>query len=320
MSLLHAHDHGRDHAPGSEPAQGHGPAHSHGHGGSAFAWGIGLNAIYIVVELGAGWYADSLALLSDALHNLSDVVALGVAWFAATLARRKPSAHRTYGFTRATILSALFSSALLCAAMGVIAWESLHRLLDPRPVDGGVVALVAAFGVLINTATALFLAKERERDLNIRSVWLNMMADAGLSALVALAGVAIALTGWHSIDAAASFVLALAILVLAASVLRDALNLATDAVPRGIDPAEVRELLTAQPGVREVHDLHIWPLGTTHIALTAHLVMPEPPASDTFLRELNAELLMRFGIDHTAIQVERGDGPGGCPDAAADRI
>src|SRR3954471_6896105 len=283
----HAHDHGHGHGHGHDP--GHGHAH-HQHGPRpeerGFALGVSLNLGFVALEVAAGLVASSMALLADAGHNLSDVLGLVLAWVAVRLARRLPSRRRTYGFHRGTILAALANAMLLLVAVGAIALESVQRLLAPEPVATGWMLWVAAAGILVNGGTALLFARGREADINRRGAYLHMVADAGVSAGVVAGALLIQATGWLWVDPVLGLVIAGVILVGTWGLLRDSMNLAMDAVPAGIDPTAVQAFLAAQPGVREVHDLHIWGLSTTETALTAHLVRPGAAQDDGFLTEL----------------------------------
>ena len=303
---------------GHDHGHGHGHAHHHHDAPAsydrAFALGIGLNLAYVAAETVAGLVAGSLALLADAGHNLSDVLGLALAWGAAWLARRQPTERRTYGLRRSSILAALANAMLLLVAIGAIAWEAVKRLQEPEPVATGIVLLVAFIGVLINGGTALLFMRGRENDLNIRGAFLHMAADAGITLGVMLAALVIGWTGWLWLDPVTSLAIAVVILVGTWGLLRDSVDLALDAVPRGIDPAEVRAFLQAQPGVAEVHDLHIWAMSTTETALTAHLVLPDALPDDGFLARMRHDLEHRFRIGHATIQVERGDP---CPQAPA---
>ncbi|HEY1015925.1 MAG TPA: cation diffusion facilitator family transporter [Herpetosiphonaceae bacterium] len=285
----------------------HGHGHSHGPAsyGRAFAIGVGLNLTFVAVEFAYGRMANSLALIADAGHNLSDVLGLLFAWGAAVLARRQPSARRTYGLRRSSILAALLNAGLLLVAIGAIAWEAVRRFNQPGEVAGATVIVVALIGCAINTATALLFMGGRHGDLNVRGAFLHMAADAAISLGVALAGIGISLSGWQWLDPVTSLVVAAVILVGTWGLLRDSVNLALDGVPLGIDVAEVTRYLQAMPGVRSVHDLHIWGMSTTETALTAHVVVGEdhgPP--DPLLIAATRELHDRFGIEHATLQVE----------------
>ena len=281
----------------------------------AFAVGVVLNVAFVIVEAVFGVLSDSLALLTDAGHNLSDVLGLLLAWGAALLAKKRPSARRTYGFSRATIIASLFSGLLLVGAVGAIGWEAVNRLMEPAEPAGKTIMVVAAIGVVINTVTALFFFSGKDRDLNIRGAFLHMAADAAVSLGVVASGALILLYGLPWIDPLISLAIALVILLSTWGLLRDSLNLAVDAVPRSVDPAAVRDYLNGLPGVLAIHDLHIWAMSTTDTALTAHLVMGEFPDSDAYLTDVSRVLLERFSINHPTIQLERHDSDNVCHQA-----
>lgn len=287
------HDHHHHHAPPADH-------------GRAFAIGIALNLGYVLIEAGFGLATGSMALLADAGHNLSDVLGLALAWGGLRLAARPATARFTYGLKRSTILAALANGLLLVLACGAIAVEALRRLADPQPVPGATVMAVAAIGILVNGLTALLFAKGRKGDVNIRGAWLHMLADAGISAAVVIAGLLILRTGQYWIDPALSLVVVAVIVRGTWGLLREATALALDAVPPGIDATAVARFLHAQPGVTAVHDLHIWPMGSTDTALTAHLVIPAGHPGDTALARLAHDLDHNFGISHATIQVETG--------------
>ena len=275
--------------------------------GRSFAVGVVLNVLFVLLEVGCGVYSQSLALMADAGHNLSDVMGLLLAWGAIILARRQPTERRTYGFRRSTIIAALANAMLLLVAVGGISWEAIRRMAQsPEPLQEGVIIWVATAGIIVNTATALLFLRG-SRDVNIRGAFLHMAADAAVSLGVVVAGVVIYFTHWFWIDAAISLVIAAVILWSTWGVLWESLDLALDAVPKGIQPRAVEEYLASLPGVTEVHDLHIWGLSTTEAALTAHLVMPEASHEDSLLQQITQELHDRFGIEHTTLQVERGN-------------
>jgi cobalt-zinc-cadmium efflux system protein len=295
-----AHDHGHHHGPANHDR--------------AFAIGIALNLGYVATEAYFGLIADSLALLADAGHNLSDVLGLALAWGAAWLARREPTPRRTYGLRRSSILAALANAMLLLVATGAIALEAVQRLQSPAPVATGIVLWVAGVGVLVNGGTALLFLRGRAHDLNVRGAFLHMAADAAVTVGVMAAALAIGWTGWLWLDPAASLAIAAVILAGTWGLLRDSVDLALDAVPRRIDPAEVAAFLRAQPGVTGIHDLHIWAMSTTETALTVHLVRPGTGPDDGLLARLRRDLHDRFAIEHATIQVEAGEP---CPQAPA---
>jgi len=299
LKLGMAHDH--------ETAHGHHHHHGPTSYGRAFAIGIALNLGFVVAEVVYGLKAHSLALLSDAGHNLSDVLALLLAWGASILAERKPSPRFTYGLRSTTILAALLNAALLLLVMGGIGWEAIQRLSAPVPVHGGIIIGVAALGVVVNTATALLFMRGRHRDLNIRGAFVHMAADAAISFGVVLTGIGILFTGWLWLDPVVSLALVIVIVVGTWGLLRDSTNLALHAVPQGVEPSLVRAYLSGLPGVTEVHDLHIWGMSTTESALTVHLVMPGSYPGDAFMAQVSHELHDRFHIAHPTIQIELGD-------------
>jgi cobalt-zinc-cadmium efflux system protein len=320
----HTHHHGHDHSRDDD----HGGRHSHGHGhhghshapasfGAAFAIGAVLNSAFVIAELIFGYAAQSLALISDAIHNLSDVMALLLAWGALWLAQRQPTDRHTYGYRRASILAALANAALLLIVVGGIAVEAIDRLRAPEQVASATVMWVAAVGILINGATALLFMRGRHDDLNIRGAYLHMAADAGVSFGVVAAAAVTMVTGWLWIDPVVSLCIAAVVLVSGWDLARDSVNLALDAVPRDIALGDVRAYLAALDGVSEVHDLHIWAMSTNETALTAHLVRPDG-SSDAFLHRVCEGLSHRFNIHHATLQVE-ADG-GVCKLAPADVV
>jgi cobalt-zinc-cadmium efflux system protein len=299
----HHQAHGHDH--------GHGAGHAHGpvSHDRAFAVGVALNLGFVAVEAFYGVLANSLALLADAGHNLSDVAGLLLAWGAAWLSRRRPTPRRTYGYGRTSILAALLNAALLLAAIGAIAWEAVRRFEAPQPVHGGAMMAVAAVGIAINTATALMFARGRKDDLNVRGAFLHMVADAAVSAGVVLAGLVIAYTGWLWLDPAVSLAIVVVIAIGTWGLLKESVAMAIDSVPAGIDRYAVEAHLKALDGVTQVHDLHIWPLSTTSTALTVHLVRDSERIDDVFTCAVATGLRQRFGIAHATVQIETGHVP-----------
>ncbi len=273
----------------------------------AFVFGIALNLGFAAIEAAFGLIAGSLALLADAAHNMSDVFGLVLAWGAARLSQRRPSPRFTYGMRTSSIWAAMLNSLLLLVVCGAMGWEAIHRFTQPRPVASTTVIVVAAIGVLINTMTAFALAKKQQQDLNVRGAFLHMAADAAVSLGVVFSGLLIAMTGWLWIDPLMTCVIVLVIVVGTWSLLRDSVSLGLNAVPSRIDPMAVRAWLQALPRVSEVHDLHIWAMSTSEVALTAHLVMPDAQLGDEFYEQVAHELDQRFGIHHTTLQVEHGD-------------
>jgi len=285
--------------------------HNHGHAPArsrAFALGMALNTAFIVAEVILGVRAGSLALLADAGHNLGDVLGLGLAWGAFVLGQQPPTERHTYGLRRASILAALANATLLLVAVGGIAWEALQRLGAPQVVAPGVVIGVAGLGVVVNGITALLFISGRNEDINVRGAFLHMAADAAVSLGVVGAGLAMARTGWLWLDPAVSLAVGAVIVWGTWGLSRESLRLAMDAVPQTVNFGDVETYLQALPGVIAVHDLHIWAMSTTEIALTAHLVRPAAEVDDVLLQRINRELHDRHGIAHTTIQVEREDG------------
>lgn len=284
-------------------------AHEHQYGPAsfdrAFAIGVGLNAAFVVVEAFYGWKIDSLALLADAGHNLSDVAGLMLAWGALLAGRLRPDVRHTYGWKRASILAAFVNAVLLLVAMGSLAWEALHRLGSPQPIEGVTIMVVAGIGIVVNTATALLFMRGRKDDLNIRGAFMHMAADALVSAGVVVAGGLALAFGWLWLDPVASLLIAVVIVAGTASLLKQSVHLLFDGVPAGVDLRAVQAALAALPGVAHVRDLHVWAMGTTETAMTAHLVMPDGGADDAFLQDATQQLHDRFGIDHVTIQATR---------------
>ncbi|MDR9501575.1 MAG: cation diffusion facilitator family transporter [Desulfurivibrionaceae bacterium] len=276
----------------------------------AFAIGISLNLAFVVVEAVYGVIGNSLALLADAGHNFSDVMTLLLAWGAMAISKRGATARHTFGFKKATILASLSSALLLYGAMAIIIWEAVGRFRAPATPDSATIIMVAAVGVVINTATALLFVSGRKHDLNIKGAFLHMAADALVSAGVVGAGFAIAATGWQWLDPLVSIAIALVVLITGWGLLRDSFHLTMAGVPPHIDSDEVLDFLGRQPGVTAVHDLHIWAGSTTENMLTAHLVMPEG-GSDDFLLEVMKRLRHDFQIHHVTLQIEQDGKCGG---------
>ncbi len=285
--------------------------HEHSHApqnyNRAFIIGIILNGGFVAIEATYGIFANSLALLADAGHNLSDVLGLVLAWGASILSRRPPTSSHTYGLRRSSILAALFNAIFLLLVTGGIAWEAVQRFRAPSSVAGSLIIGVAAVGIAINTATALLFVSGRKNDLNIRGAFLHMAADALVSLGVVLAGIAILTTGWLWFDPVVSLIIVTVIVIGTWQLLLESVNLALDGVPTGIELVAVRTYLEQVSEVSEVHELHIWAISTTETALTVHLVMPTGCPNDGFLKQLCSELHDLFAIDHATIQVETGD-------------
>jgi len=273
---------------------------------SAFAIGIGLNIAFVIIEALYGFLSHSLALIADAGHNLSDVLGLLLAWGAIWLAGKAPSDKRTFGFRKATILASLGSALLLLVSLGAIAWEAIDRFSNPRPVQGLTVMIVAGIGVVINTITALLFVSGQKEDLNIRGAYLHMAADAGVSLGVVFAGAISMYTGWLLVDPITSLIIVAIIFVGTWSLLSDSMNLALDAVPKGIDMQAIRDYLATLPQVSQIHDLHVWAISTTEVALSVHLIVSDKePLPRDFLNRIQRQLHDEYGIEHATIQLER---------------
>jgi cobalt-zinc-cadmium efflux system protein len=299
MADSHAHHHHRGHA------EGHAHSHAPADFGRAFAIGITLNLGFVAIETVYGFIANSMSLLADAGHNLSDVLGLVVAWAGAIMARRAASPRFTYGFKKAPILAALANSLFLLIAVGAIGAEAVRRLVHPSTTDGKTVILVAVAGIAVNGLTALLFARGRASDINIRGAYLHMAADAAVSAAVVFAGVVIIWTGQRWVDPVMSLAVAVVILWSSVGLLRESVWMSLAGVPAGIDVDQVEIALAALDGVDTVHDLHVWPLSTTETALTAHLVAPEAASTDRLLLAARAMLHDRFHIEHCTLQIER---------------
>jgi cobalt-zinc-cadmium efflux system protein len=304
-----AHDH--DHAGHS-----HGPPSNN----TAFAIGVALNLGFVVVETCYGLAAHSLALISDAGHNLSDVFCLLLAWGATRLTKAAPTSRRTYGWRRSSIFAALINAVILLVVVGGITVEALRRLARPEEVAGGTVMAVAAIGIVINGFSALLFMSGRKHDLNVKGAFLHMIGDAAVSAGVVLAAFAIKMTGWQWLDPVVSLLIGAVIVWGTWGLLRESINLSMDAVPAGIDPDAVNNYLAKLEGVTAVHDLHIWAMSTTEVALTVHLVMDQVPQSDLFLNRVSDTLRDRFGIGHATTQIECGSCEHDCRQAPAHAV
>lgn len=286
-------------------------AHAHSHAshtapssGRVFAIATGLNLAFVAFEFFGGLFANSIALLADAGHNLGDVLGLVAAWIAILLARRLPTARYTYGLHSATILASLVNASLLWLTTGAILVEGLRRLVFPEAVGAEAVGVIALIGVVLNGATALLFVAHRKGDINLRSVFVHMAGDTAISAGVVLSAVLVGFTGWERVDPVVSILIAIAIGWSTWGLFRESLGMMLDAVPTKIHPEDVRTYLLALPGVTAIHDLHIWPMSTSETALTCHLVMPEAMIDPEFLSRVALDLEERFGIGHPTLQVE----------------
>ncbi|WP_298612877.1 cation diffusion facilitator family transporter [uncultured Thiothrix sp.] len=303
------HDHHHDHEHSSHTHSEHGQ-HDHHHEpidyGRSFLIAIVLNIAFVLTEFTYGLIANSTALMADAGHNLSDVLGLVMAWGATLLARRVPNERFTYGLRSSSILAALANAVLLLVACGGIAWEAVHRFMNPPPVVGSTVMWVAAVGIMINGISAWLFMRGSKDDLNIRGAYLHMLADAAVSFGVVLSGLVILLTGWYWLDPLMSLIIVAVIVVGTWNLLRESTQLALLAVPKSVDLLKVAQFLQQQPGVSAIHDLHVWGMSTTEAALTVHLVMPTGYPGDAFMDELTHALKTKFSIAHSTLQIEQG--------------
>lgn len=289
--MSHEHSHQHSHAINAESLN------------KAFIIGIVLNLAFVVIEFAAGFWFDSLALLSDAGHNLSDVVSLVLALLAFRLAKVKANERYTYDYKKSTILVSLLNAVILLVAVGAIVIESIHKLSNPAVVPGGAIAWVAGVGVLINAFTAFLFMKDKEKDLNVKGAYLHMAADALVSVGVLVAGIVISRTGWYIIDPIIGLIVAVVILISTWNLLHDSLRLTLDGVPTSIDSQKVVEAIRALPGVDDVHHIHIWAISTTENALTAHIVLKQPESMQE-VKHLIRHRLEDFGIGHATLEFE----------------
>lgn len=289
--MSHEHSHQHSHTINAESLN------------KAFIIGIVLNLAFVVIEFAAGFWFDSLALLSDAGHNLSDVVSLVLALLAFRLAKVKANERYTYGYKKSTILVSLLNAVILLVAVGAIVIESIHKLNNPAVVPGGAIAWVAGVGVLINAFTAFLFMKDKEKDLNVKGAYLHMAADALVSVGVLVAGIVISRTGWYIIDPIIGLIVAVVILISTWNLLHDSLRLTLDGVPTSIDSQKVVKAIRALPGVDDVHHIHIWAISTTENALTAHIVLKQPEGMQE-VKHLIRHRLEDFGIGHATLELE----------------
>lgn len=282
-------------------------SHDHSHHVSdynrAFAIGIALNVLFTAIEFVYGFAADSLALIADAGHNLSDVLSLLLAWGASVLAKKAATEKRTYGLRKVTVMASLISAVMLLAALGIITWEAIARFSHPAPVASITMMVVAAIGVVINTATALLFMGGHQHDLNIKGAFLHMAADAAVSLGVVIAGALIWWKGWLWVDPVISLLIVAVIFIGTWNLLKDSMNYTLDAVPDKIDMPALRCYLENLPEVARIHDLHVWPLSTTEVALTVHLVVKDI-TPEGFLHHIQHHLHDEFSIEHATIQIE----------------
>lgn len=307
--MAHEHTHGHEHSHHGHAGHHHPPPTDFNR---AFVLGIALNTGFVAIEAWYGWQVDSLALLADAAHNLSDVAGLVLAWGATLAGRLRPDARHTYGWRRASILAAFANAVLLLVAMGSLGWEALLRLGSPEPTQGWTLITVATIGIVVNTATALLFLRGRDHDLNVRGAFLHMAADALVSLGVVIGGALYLWQGWDWLDPVISLAIAVLIVVGTWGLLRQSLHLLFDGVPEHIALADVQAWLAARPGVACVDDLHVWAMSTTQVALTAHLRMAQGHPGDAFLLEATQGLREHFGIQHVTLQTSTETLPLAC--------
>jgi cobalt-zinc-cadmium efflux system protein len=311
------HDHNCHHD--HDHSHGHGHSHAPADFGRAFAIGIALNTTFVAAEIFWGLKANSLALLADAGHNVSDVLGLAMAWLATVLSRREPFGRFTYGLRGSSILAATANAVLLLIAVGAIGWESVLRLMNPQPAIGAVMMWVAAFGVVINGATAMLFMSGRKGNINVRAAFQHMAGDAMIALGVVIAGAIILKTNWLWLDPLVSLAISLLIVMGTWGLLKESFGMSLQAVPKSIEVSAVKAYLAGVQGVTEVHDLHIWPISTTEIACTVHLITPGGHPGDACMKEIAHHLDDSFNISHTTIQIEIGDSGNACP-LASDHV
>ena len=288
---------------------GHSHEHHHDHHheitslNKAFIIGISLNLVFVVAEFLAGFWYNSLGLLSDAGHNLGDVASLVLAMLAFRLAKVQPTSRYTYGYKKSTVLVSLLNAVILLVAVGIIIGESVGKLFHPQPVEGDAIAWVAGIGVVINAVTAWLFMKDKDKDLNVKGAYLHMAADALVSVGVVVSGLVIARTGWYVIDPIIGLLIALIIIYSTWGLLRDSLRLSLDGVPMGTDIGKVENAIRKVPGVQDVHHLHIWAISTTETALTAHIVIKDTNQMETVKHEIKHEL-EHVGVQHATLEFE----------------
>ncbi|HWB90332.1 MAG TPA: cation diffusion facilitator family transporter [Puia sp.] len=313
----HTHDHDHDHDHG----------HSHGFGhhhhpvnlekvNRAFVIGIVLNFLFVIIEVVVGLAIHSLSLLSDAGHNLADVASLAMALIAIRLLKIKPTEKYTYGYKKTTILVALLNAAILLISLGAIGYEAIHRLMEPEPLPGMKISIVAGIGIVINAVTALLFMRDRQHDLNVRGAFLHLLSDAVVSAALVIGGIVIYFTHLFWIDAALSLLVAIVILFSTWQLLRDSLRLSLDGVPQGIEIKKIRETIVRIPGIRDFHHIHVWAISTTENALTAHLCVDRNAGMDLVeqLKHTVKHELLHQNIQHSTLEVEMEDSPCDEPD------
>lgn len=284
---------------------------TNGHLNRAFIWGIVLNLAFVVIEFAAGFVTGSLALVSDAGHNLSDVASLALSLVAFRLAKVKSSQQYTYGYRKSTILVSLFNALILLVAVGAIGWEAVRRFTHPEPVPGGMMAVVAGIGIVVNAASAFLFMRDKEKDLNVKGAYLHLLADAMVSLGTVVAGIIIIYTGWYWVDPVVSLVIMIVIVYSTWGLLKSSLRLSLDGVPQGIELEEVKKIALKIPGVKDIYHIHIWAMSTTENALTAQLVVASQlnmEQVDGLKRTLCHEL-EHLGIQHITLETSVSPAP-----------
>ena len=295
----------------------HSNQHSHSHDApknitKAFVVGLILNAAFVVIEAIAGLYTNSLSLLADAGHNLSDVASLALVLFANNLAKKKANEKYSFGYQQSTVLVALINGGILLFALGAVAYEAIIRITHPHPIEGGIVAIIASVGIVINSISALMFLKDKDKDLNIKGAYLHMASDALISMGVVIAGIIIIYTGWFWLDSVVSLGLVVVVVIGTWGLLKESLRLTLNGVPKGTDIKQVKDFFLGLPGVTEVHDLHVWAISTTETALTIHLVIPDDIKDDLIYKNIKENLHHKFNISHSTIQIEKNRGEFHC--------
>jgi cobalt-zinc-cadmium efflux system protein len=319
----HDHDHHHDHNHSHDHSHDHGHGHHHHHhqitaadaASTTFVIGILLNSAYVVAEVIAGLYANSMSLLSDAGHNLGDVAGLALSLIAFKLAKVRPNQEFTYGYKKSTIMAALANAVILLIGIGVLGYESIMRLGHPAPIEGGVVAWVAAIGIVINGASALLFFRNKDHDLNTKGAYLHLMMDALVSFGVVVTGIIIHFTKWNWLDPVVSIIVLLIILFSTWTLLSNSLRMSLDAVPENVDMDDITNLIKKIKGVEDIHHMHIWAMSTTETALTTHLVLNTTMSFDEKMQTVQRikDELSHHHIQHATIELESASMP--CLDA-----
>lgn len=292
----------------------HDHAHHHDHSmalthvNKAFVIGIVLNFLFVLIETVAGLYTHSLSLLSDAGHNLADVASLALSLLAFRLLKVRSNERYTYGYRKTSILVALFNGAILLFSLGAILYEALHRVLNPEPLPGATISIVAGAGIVVNGVTALLFLRNKDKDLNIKSAYLHLVSDALVSFGIVIGGVIIYYTQWFWVDSVLSIAIALVILFSTWSLLKHSLRLSLDGVPVDIDLKELKSDLLKIPGVQDIRHIHVWAISTSENAITAHLVLAQDASieDEKQVKDAVRHEILHHNIHHITIETERG--------------